>query len=444
MSGIHAGVQKKIKELNPKALFVPCANHSLNLCGVHSFGKNPVCVTFFGTVERLYCFFALSTHRWEVLKENMDLTVKKLSQTRWSAHHDAVKPLKKQFGKLIAALETLTDHRENVDTRGSAECLLKAVCDFSFLGFLSFWCDILEEVNLTQKYLQTEGISLEKCNVMINGLKLFLTDQRNEIVEKAIVYASQQCEEMGISMEKRGRIKRKKRMPGELAKDAGLTVEEEMRRSMLECIDQFSQELNARSEAMNNVLSTFTVIQPHNLLSANEQQLQESISSMTKIFDEISEDEVKVEIVRLRRHLKAAKLTTEEVYTWTVLQFLKFIVKWDFGESLPNLSLCLRLFLTICVSVASCERSFSKLKLIKNYLRSTMSQARLNSLAIISIENERAKNVNFDDVIDKFADAKARRMSIKLTPKLFVTLLPGSSVSFLIASHLLLLSFSLE
>ncbi len=124
-------------------------------------------------------------------------------------------------------------------------------------------------------------------------------------------------------------------------------------------------------------------------------------------FYEISE--VKVEIVRPPRHLKAANIATEEVQTWTVFEFLKFIVRWDFGESLPNLSLCLRLFLTICVSLASCEKSFPKLKLIKNYLRSTMSQARLNSLAIISIEYERAKNVTFEDVIDRYADGKARR-----------------------------------
>ncbi len=84
-------------------------------------------------------------------------------------------------------------------------------------------------------------------------------------------------------------------MSGELAKDAGLTMDEEMRRSMLECVDQFSQGLNVRSEAMENVMSTFAAIQPHNLLSVNEQQLQESISNMSKIFDEISEEEVKVE-----------------------------------------------------------------------------------------------------------------------------------------------------
>ena len=45
-------------------------------------------------------------------------------------------------------------------------------------------------------------------------------------------------------------------------------------------------------------------------------------------------------------------------------------------------------FLTTGISVASCERSFSKLKLIKNYLRSTMSDARLTNLAILSIERE--------------------------------------------------------
>jgi hypothetical protein len=40
------------------------------------------------------------------------------------------------------------------------------------------------------------------------------------------------------------------------------------------------------------------------------------------------------------------------------------------------------------VTVASAERSFSKLKLLKNYLRSTMTQDRLNGLAILCIEKK--------------------------------------------------------
>jgi len=56
--------------------------------------------------------------------------------------------------------------------------------------------------------------------------------------------------------------------------------------------------------------------------------------------------------------------------------------------------------LTIPVTSASAERSFSKLKLIKIYLRNTMTQNRLSGLAMLSIENEIASELNFDSIID--------------------------------------------
>ncbi|KAJ8352087.1 hypothetical protein SKAU_G00235630 [Synaphobranchus kaupii] len=56
--------------------------------------------------------------------------------------------------------------------------------------------------------------------------------------------------------------------------------------------------------------------------------------------------------------------------------------------------LCTRILLTLPVTVASGERSFSKLKLIKNYLRTTMMQERLNGLATISIESELGQEID--------------------------------------------------
>jgi len=38
-----------------------------------------------------------------------------------------------------------------------------------------------------------------------------------------------------------------------------------------------------------------------------------------------------------------------------------------------------------------------------------MGQERLSGLAIISIENDIASNINYDEVIHEFASAKARR-----------------------------------
>ena len=153
----------------------------------------------------------------------------------------------------------------------------------------------------------------------------------------------------------------------------------------------------------------FEAVQAKSLLSATEEELLVSVPKLTTFYDELSEVEFLKEIPRLRRHLKAADIDIHKAKDWSIFDILKFIVDWDFLESLPILSLSLQLFLTICVSVASCERSFSKLKLIKNYLRSTMGQSRLSDLAILSIESDMVKDIDFDDVIDRFAALKTRK-----------------------------------
>ena len=76
----------------------------------------------------------------------------------------------------------------------------------------------------------------------------------------------------------------------------------------------------------------------------------------------------------------------------------------------PNVFIALRIYLTMPITVASGERSFSKLKLIKTYLRSTVSQERLNSLSMLSIESEIAKAIDFENILNDFANKKARKV----------------------------------
>jgi len=72
----------------------------------------------------------------------------------------------------------------------------------------------------------------------------------------------------------------------------------------------------------------------------------------------------------------------------------------------------LRIFLIIAVSGATCERNFSKPKLIKNYLRSSMSTTWLRNLATLSVEQQLTDNINFDITIEEFANKKARKVTV--------------------------------
>ena len=92
------------------------------------------------------------------------------------------------------------------------------------------------------------------------------------------------------------------------------------------------------------------------------------------------------------------------------LELLQFIQK--FGNSVPNIVIMLQIFLRISVSVATCERSFSKLKLIRNCLRSSLSTLRLRNLATLSFEQQLTDNINFDIANEEFANKKARKVIV--------------------------------
>ena len=100
-------------------------------------------------------------------------------------------------------------------------------------------------------------------------------------------------------------------------------------------------------------------------------------------------------------------LQINEISPINVLNYIKRL------ESFPNACIAFKILLTILLTIASAERSFSKLKLIKSYLRSTMSEERLNGLAILSIENEILEELEYKNLISQFASQSVRKIDFK-------------------------------
>ncbi|GBL87798.1 hypothetical protein AVEN_81391-1 [Araneus ventricosus] len=111
---------------------------------------------------------------------------------------------------------------------------------------------------------------------------------------------------MGIPVVKTRTVSRKKIMPREKAADEPLTLDQELKRSMLECIDRFQQEIDTRCEGMECISDRIAVLLLSNLIETSETELSKFVQSLVENYKKFPTDGILIEIPRLRRFLKAS------------------------------------------------------------------------------------------------------------------------------------------
>ena len=71
----------------------------------------------------------------------------------------------------------------------------------------------------------------------------------------------------------------------------------------------------------------------------------------------------------------------------------------------------LKIYFTIPVTIATAERSFSSLRRLKTYLRSTMTQSRLNNLFILYVHAEKTDELDLKFIAKEFVSVNQRRLN---------------------------------
>ncbi|XP_003740387.1 zinc finger MYM-type protein 1-like [Galendromus occidentalis] len=168
-------------------------------------------------------------------------------------------------------------------------------------------------------------------------------------------------------------------------------------------IDRFSAEIERRLIGKDNILELLQSSDPRrdDFLDENNVRL------FFRKFSRFNVDVEKIigQLVVARDLLKGRKFET-------TLECLEFLLPLKAG--FDELVMYFKMVLAFPVTSASCERSFSALRRIKSYLRSSMGDQRLSALALLSIERDLTESLleNPDQIVDGFAIGKDRRIPL--------------------------------
>ena len=183
MSSELNGVQAKIKEKVPEAMFTHCYAHKLNLVLLHSAKCISECKAFFKTLEGLSAFFSKSTKRTRLLDDVVKHRLPRASATRWSSNSRLLQTVSMHHTDLLTTFPAIDDDDEDnwdndsiMKSAGFEQWLSKS--NTSFL--IMIYEKIFNKTDALFRVLQNKAMDIGFCCERIGDTIEYVKQQRQE------------------------------------------------------------------------------------------------------------------------------------------------------------------------------------------------------------------------------------------------------------------------
>nr|CAI5856035.1 unnamed protein product [Callosobruchus analis] len=331
MAGKEGGVQAILRKKYPRALYFHCSSHKLNLV-VNDANAVPEIRNTVATVKDVITFFRESTTR-----RNYAPNLSRLCETRWSENIN-------QSEKLVKSLETLSVEG-NYATRKSAYQLHSAVTKPVFIVSL-------------------QTIAKYSADILRNDRE-FPDRISNEILQKARAVAMDLNIEISVP-----RLAHKQTHRSNPPSD---NDNEYWRRSLIiPYIDSLISSLNIRFSQENTPAFALSRLHPLYMTKTSIADLHKNAESFQEFYN--------LDI-------------TGELNLWHNLWDIEVVDLFKEANIFyPAVRKALIILSTIPCTTATVERSFSTLRRVKTWLRSTMGEERLTGLCLMSVHRNYLKD----------------------------------------------------
>lgn len=345
MSGDKSGVQTLVRQRFPKAGFIHCRAHVLNLVLLHSCVNNKKSSRFFNTLSPLASFFSQSPKRCEKLKEYMETKIPNVCKTKWSYSSRMIKIVDLNYCAINECLGEiyLGNSVFDAETYTTARGLHAFMLEFNTVFLLKLFANIFAHTDVLYQILQLKELDVVECVRNVKGCYASIQELKkdehfNNLLSDAI------------------------EVSGESVTESKVVNYRNLHNAIIDkIIDEMTRRFNELEEYRYIGLLNHDHFERYNVAFPTD--MLKMLTKFDSKFDEAKLNN-ELNVLYSRQEFRGKKIQ----------DIISIIVEQNLQQTFSETLRLSKLILTLPNTTASVERSFSVLRRLKNYLRSTMGE----------------------------------------------------------------------
>ena len=410
MAGSKNGVATQILSIEPRALFTHCYGHSLNLAVCDSIKHCKIIEDAMDVVHEITKLIKFSPKRGAIfdnLKEELSPDTpgfRVLCPTRWTVRANSLQSVLDNYAALQSTWETTLESKLDTEMKSRVLGVRAQMETFDFFYGVYLGKLVLKHADNLSKTLQGGTISAAEgqrvAELTVSALEKIRNDREFDLFWRLLQIESSLLDICEPQLPRRRKIPMRYQI-GSSEHHHADTIEEYYRRYYYEVLDYTINSIRNRFNQPG--YRTYKHIENLLLKAANGKSFDDDFDEVISFYgDDFNSSTLRVQLETLSSQGEHSTIKDIVMY----IRGFSSSERQIFSEVVTLVNLVLVNPATNAIS----ERSFSAMKRIKTYLRSTMSQERLNAIMVLHVHKQRSDKLVLLDIGNQFVNKEHRQL----------------------------------
>ncbi|XP_068725038.1 zinc finger MYM-type protein 1-like isoform X1 [Montipora capricornis] len=422
MAGEKTGVATQIKTINGKCLYTHCYGHALNLAVADAI-KSVQCISdSLDTVREIGKLVKKSPQRNTKLDKiraetkNESRGVHAFCPTRWTVRGEALAAVINNHAELMELWDWSLTVSKDTEMKARIRGIQSMMTTFNFYFGCTLGEQLLRQTDNLSRALQDSSTSAAQGNRLAQDVVKTLLKDRTDTSFHLFWARILQRKTTEIQTIEDPMLPRKRKAPvrheveEQNTHHFPKTHKDHYRRIYFNAIDTVTQCIATRFEQKD--FKIYLNIQELLLKSFASEPCDTELAEVVKMYSEdLDSFKLKGQLLLLPQTAESMGFDTSEFDVNDLVTFLQSLDS-SRRKLLSEISTLGKLLLVLSATNAVSERSFSALKRVNTYLRSTTGDSRLNHLMMLHVHKDRTDALTLVDVANDFVGEKENRKQL--------------------------------